>query len=41
MVIYNTRKINIDFFKLYGGFNNYDYSKKTVNYNIYLIISYL
>ena len=41
IVIYNTRKINIDFFKLYGGFNNYDYSKKTVNYSIYLIISYL
>lgn len=41
IIIYNTRKINIDFFKLYGGFNNYNYNKKNVNYSIYLIISYL
>lgn len=41
IITYNTRKINIDFFKLYGGFNNYDYGKKNVNYTIYLIICYL
>jgi hypothetical protein len=40
-IIFYTRKINIDFFKLYGGFNNYDYNKKVINHSIYLIISYV
>ena len=40
-IIFYTRKINIDFFKLYGGFNNCDYSKKVINHTIYLIISYV
>ena len=40
-IIFYTRKINIDFFKLYGGFNNYDYNKKAINHSLYLIISYV
>ena len=40
-IIFYTRKINIDFFKLYGGFNNYNYNKKVINHTIYIIISYL